>query len=48
MKYLSSALQIVGSLVIVAGVATINPIVAVILSGALLVLFGVALENRGK
>ena len=48
MKYLSSALQIVGSLVIVAGVATINPLVAVILSGAFLVLFGIALENRGK
>jgi len=48
MKYLSSALQVAGSLLIVAGVATINPIVAVILSGAFLVLFGVALENRGK
>ena len=48
MKYLSSALQVAGSLLIVAGVATINPIVAVILSGALLVLFGVALGNRGK
>jgi hypothetical protein len=48
MKYLSSALQITGSLFIVAGVATFNPVVAVILAGAFLVLFGVALENRGK
>jgi hypothetical protein len=48
MKYLSSMLQVSGSLLIVAGVATINPLVAVILSGAFLVLFGIALENRGK
>ena len=48
MKYLPSALQVSGSLFIVAGVATINPLVAVILSGAFLVLFGIALENRGK
>jgi hypothetical protein len=48
MKYLSSALQVTGSLLIVAGVATLNTIVAVILSGAFLVLFGIALENRGK
>jgi hypothetical protein len=48
MKYLSSALQVIGSLLIVAGVATFNPVVAVILAGAFLVLFGVALENRGK
>ena len=48
MKYLSSILQISGSLLIVAGVATINSLVAVILSGAFLVLFGIALENRGK
>lgn len=48
MKYLSTALQLIGSLLIVAGVATINAIVAVILSGAFLMLFGIALENRGK
>jgi len=48
MKYLSSALQVIGSLFIVAGVATFNTVVAVILAGAFLVLFGVALENRGK
>lgn len=48
MKYLSSILQVAGSLLIVAGVATINPLVALILSGAFLVLFGIALENRGK
>ena len=48
MKYLSSILQVSGSLLIVAGVATINPLIAVILSGAFLVLFGIALENRGK
>ena len=48
MKYISSVLQIIGSLVIVAGVETINPLIAVILSGAFLVLFGIALENRGK
>jgi hypothetical protein len=48
MKYLSSILQVAGSLLIIAGVATINPLVAVILSGAFLVLFGIALENRGK
>ena len=48
MKYLSSILQVSGSLLIVAGVATINSLIAVILSGAFLVLFGIALENRGK
>jgi len=48
MKYLPSALQVSGSSLIIAGVATFNPIVAVILSGAFLVLFGIALENRGK
>ena len=48
MKYLPSALQVIGSLLIVAGVATISPLIAVILSGAFLVLFGIALENRGK
>ncbi len=48
MKYLPLALQVSGSLLIIAGVATFNPIVAVILSGAFLVLFGIALENRGK
>jgi hypothetical protein len=48
MKYISSVLQVIGSLFIVAGVATINPLIAVILSGAFLILFGIALENRGK
>lgn len=48
MKYLPSVLQVIGSLLIIAGVATIKPLVAVILSGAFLVLFGIALENRGK
>jgi hypothetical protein len=48
MKYLPSALQVLGSSVIIAGVATYNPFVAVILAGAFLVLFGIALENRGK
>ena len=48
MKYLPSVLQVVGSFLIVAGVATISPLIAVILSGAFLVLFGIALENRGK
>lgn len=48
MKYIPSVLQVIGSLLIVAGVATIYPIIAVILSGAFLVLFGIALENRGK
>ena len=48
MKYISSVLQIIGCLLIVAGVATINPLIAVILSGAFLILFGIALENRGK
>lgn len=48
MKYIPSVLQVIGSLLIVAGVATINPLIAVILSGAFLVLFGIALENRGK
>ena len=48
MKYISSVLQIIGSLLIVAGVATLNPLIAVILSGAFLILFGIALENRGK
>ena len=48
MKYLSSVLQIIGALLIVAGVATYNPILAVILSGGFFVLFGIAIENRGK
>lgn len=48
MKYLPSVLQITGALLIVAGVATYNPVLAVILSGGFFVLFGVALENRGK
>jgi len=48
MKYLPSVLQVAGSFLIVAGVATFYPVVAVILSGVFLVLFGIALENRGK
>lgn len=48
MKYLPSILQITGALLIVSGVATYNPILAVILSGGFFVLFGVAIENRGK
>jgi ABC-type transport system involved in cytochrome bd biosynthesis fused ATPase/permease subunit len=48
MKYLPSVIQLIGSFLIVASVATINPLIAVILLGAFLVLFGIALENRGK
>lgn len=48
MKYISSILQITGSILIVVGVATYNPVLAVILSGVFFVLFGIAIENRGK
>jgi len=48
MKYIPSVLQVTGCLIIIAGVATINPLIAVTLSGAFLILFGIALEKRGK
>jgi chemotaxis protein histidine kinase CheA len=48
MKYLPITLQIIGSLLIVAGVATYQMPLAVILGGVFLILFGVASENRGK
>jgi hypothetical protein len=48
MKHLSSVLQILGAIVLVAGVALFNLILGVILLGIFLVVFGVALEIRGK
>lgn len=48
MKYLPSILQISGAFVLVAGVASLNLILGVILGGAFLITFGIALEIRGK
>lgn len=48
MKPISSVLQILGASVLVAGVALFNWILGVILLGIFLVVFGVALEIRGK
>jgi hypothetical protein len=48
MKYLSTILQISGSLLLVLGVASLNLIGAVLLGGVFLILFGIALEVRGK
>jgi predicted outer membrane lipoprotein len=48
MKYLSSILQVVGASVLVAGVASFNLLLGVILGGAFLIIFGIALEIRGK
>ncbi len=48
MKYLSSILQVTGACVLIAGVASINLILGVILGGAFLITFGIALEIRGK
>jgi hypothetical protein len=48
MKYLSNGLQIIGSLLVFAGVATYSLAIAVILGGVFLILFGIASENRGK
>lgn len=48
MKYLPSILQILGAALLVAGVASYNFILGVILGGAFLITFGIALEIRGK
>ncbi len=48
MKYLPSILQVVGAGVLVAGVASFNLLLGVILGGAFLITFGIALEIRGK
>jgi hypothetical protein len=48
MKYLSTILQVTGSLLLVLGVATISLISGVFLGGVFLILFGIALEVRGK
>jgi len=48
MKYLSTILQVLGSLLLVLGVASLNLISGVLLGGVFLILFGVALEVRGK
>ena len=48
MKYLSTILQVSGSLLLVLGVASLNWISGVLLGGVFLILFGIALEVRGK
>ena len=48
MKYISTILQVLGSLLIVLGVASFSLISAVLLGGVFLILFGIALEVRGK
>lgn len=48
MKYLPSILQVAGASVLVAGVASLNLISGVILGGAFLITFGIALEIRGR
>jgi len=48
MKYLPSILQVAGAIVLVAGVASFNLLLGVILGGAFLITFGIALEIRGK
>lgn len=48
MKYLSTFLQVSGSLLLVLGVASLNYVFGVILGGAFLIVFGIALEVRGK
>jgi hypothetical protein len=48
MKYLSTILQVLGSLLLVLGVASISLISGVLLGGVFLILFGIALEVRGK
>ena len=48
MKYLSTILPVLGSLLLVLGVASISLISGVLLGGVFLILFGIALEVRGK
>lgn len=48
MKWTSTILQVAGSLLLVLGVASFNPILGVLLGGAFLIVFGIALEVRGK
>lgn len=45
---ISLALQIAGSAIIIAGVATFQSQLAIILAGLFCVLFGIASETRGK
>jgi len=48
MKYFPSILQLLGAGLLVAGVASFNLLLGVILTGAFLITFGIALEIRGK
>ena len=48
MKYISTILQVAGSLLVVLGVASFSLVSGVLLGGVFLILFGVALEVRGK
>jgi hypothetical protein len=48
MKYIPSILQILGAGVLIAGVVSFNLLLGVILGGAFLITFGIALEIRGK
>lgn len=48
MKWTSTILQVAGSLLLVLGVASFNLILGVLLGGAFLIVFGIALEVRGK
>lgn len=44
----ASILQILGAAIVVAAVFIANPVIGVGLAGVLLIVFGVALERRGK
>jgi hypothetical protein len=48
MKTWANILQIIGAAVLIAGVAIFNLILGVILGGIFLILFGIAMEIRGK
>jgi len=48
MKYLPSILQITGAVLVIGGVASFNLILGVTLGGAFLIIFGIALEIRGR
>ena len=48
MNYLSSVLQVAGSVAITVGAYVIYPPSAIVLAGSFLILFGVAMERRIK
>jgi hypothetical protein len=48
MKYLATIMQVSGALLLVLGVASLSYVFGVILGGAFLIIFGIALEIRGK